>query len=60
LLREACPLHDPAYLVEALLAGLGVDLFLYLREVRGMELAEIKTGWGELVRRLIPAAVLTS
>jgi AcrR family transcriptional regulator len=56
LLREACPVRDPSYLVEALLAGLGVDLFLYLREVRGLGLEEIKAGWGELVRRLIPAA----
>jgi AcrR family transcriptional regulator len=55
LLREANPERDPEYLVEALLAGLGVDLFLYLREVRGLELADIKTGWGELVRRLVPA-----
>jgi AcrR family transcriptional regulator len=53
LLREACPVHDPAYLVEALLAALGVDLFLYLSGARGMSLAEIKTGWGELVRGLI-------
>lgn len=55
LLREACPEHDPAYLVEALLAGLGVDLFLHLRGARGMPLAEIKTGWAALVRSLLPA-----
>jgi AcrR family transcriptional regulator len=52
LLREAAPERDPAYLVEALLAGLGVDLFLYLRDGRGMSLAELKAGWRELVRRL--------
>jgi AcrR family transcriptional regulator len=56
LLREANPDCDPAYLVEALLAGLGVDLFLHLREARGMRLAQMKSGWGELVRRLVPAA----
>jgi AcrR family transcriptional regulator len=52
LLREAAPERDPAYLVEALLAGLGTDLFLYLRDARGMSLAEMKAGWRELVRRL--------
>jgi AcrR family transcriptional regulator len=55
LLREACPGHDPAYLVEALLAGLGVDLFLHLRSARGMALADIKAGWGGLAGSLIPA-----
>jgi AcrR family transcriptional regulator len=56
LLREAHPDRDPAYLVEALLAGLGVDLFLHLREARGMGLEQMKAGWAELVRRLVPAA----
>ncbi|HEY4450796.1 MAG TPA: helix-turn-helix domain-containing protein [Solirubrobacteraceae bacterium] len=55
LLREACPAHDPTYLVEALLAGLGVDLFLHLRGARGMALADIKSGWGALVGSLIDA-----
>jgi AcrR family transcriptional regulator len=60
LLREAAPERDPAYIVETLLAGLGVDLFLYLRGARGMSLQDLKAGWGELVRRLLagePAAV---
>jgi AcrR family transcriptional regulator len=56
LLREAHPDRDPAYLVEALLAGLGVDLFLHMRESRGMAVEQMKVGWGELVRRLVPAA----
>jgi AcrR family transcriptional regulator len=56
LLREANPDGDPEYLVEALLAGLGVDLFLHLGEARGMALEQMKSGWGGLVRRLVPAA----
>jgi AcrR family transcriptional regulator len=55
LLREVAPERDPAYIVETLLAGLGVELFLYLRDGRGMSLEDIKTGWGELVRRLAVA-----
>jgi AcrR family transcriptional regulator len=53
LLREAAPERDPTYLVEMLLAGLGVDLFVYLRDRRGMSLADIKAGWRELARRLL-------
>jgi AcrR family transcriptional regulator len=56
LLREAAPERDPTYIVETLLAGLGVDLFRYLRDTRGMSLQEIKAGWGELVRRLAVSA----
>jgi AcrR family transcriptional regulator len=55
LLREAAPERDPIYIVETLLAGLGVDLFLYLRDGRGMSLEDIKAGWGALVRRLAVA-----
>jgi AcrR family transcriptional regulator len=54
LLREADPDCDAEYLAEALLACLGVDYFLYLREARGMPLERVKAGWGELVRRAIP------
>ena len=54
LLREANADCDAEYLAEALLACLGVDYFLYLREGREMTLDRVKAGWGELVRRLIP------
>lgn len=54
LLREADPRCDAEYLAEALLACLGVDFFLYLGEARGMPLERLKTGWGELVRRVVP------
>lgn len=54
LLREANPDCDAEYLAEALLACLGVDYFLYLRE--GRELERVKSGWSELVRRVTRCA----
>jgi AcrR family transcriptional regulator len=54
LLREANADCDAEYLAEALLACLGVDYFLYLREGREMPLDRVKAGWGELVERLVP------
>jgi AcrR family transcriptional regulator len=56
LLRQADPGCDADYLVEALLACLGVDLFLHLRDVRGFSLQEMKASWGELVRRTVARA----
>lgn len=56
LLREADPRCDAEYLAESLLAALGVDLFLYMRDVRGLSLARLKRGWGELVQRTVPGA----
>ena len=56
LLREADPGCDAEYLAEGLLAALGVDLYLYLREAREMPMERLKAGWGELVRGLIPEA----
>src|SRR4051794_6501566 len=53
LLREADPECDADYLAEALLACLGVDFFLYLGEARALELARLKAGWAELVRRVV-------
>jgi AcrR family transcriptional regulator len=55
LLREADPHADVESLAEALLAFLGVDVFLYMREVREMPLDRLKASWGELVRRIVPA-----
>ena len=60
LLREADADCDAEYLAEALLACLGVDYFLYLREGRAMALERVKAGWGELVRRLVPLPAETS
>jgi AcrR family transcriptional regulator len=56
LLREADPGCDAEYLAEALLACLGVDFYLYLCAGRAMPLERLKAGWGELVRRTVPAA----
>jgi hypothetical protein len=41
-----------------LLAALGAELFVYLREVRGMPLQRLKDGWRELVLRSLPVAEL--
>ncbi len=56
LLREADSDCDAELLAELLLAALGAELFLYLREAREMPLERLKASWGELVRRTIPAA----
>jgi AcrR family transcriptional regulator len=54
LLREADPLCDAEYLAEVLLAGLGVDFFMFLGEARAMHVQRLKDGWCELVRRIVP------
>jgi AcrR family transcriptional regulator len=54
LLREADPDCDAEFLAETLLACLGADFFLYLREAREMPLVRLKAGWEELVRRTVP------
>jgi AcrR family transcriptional regulator len=56
LLREADPTCDAEFLAETLLACLGADFFLYLREVREMPLQRLKAGWEEFVRKTVPAA----
>jgi AcrR family transcriptional regulator len=60
LLREAEPGCDAEFLAEMLLAALGADLFVYLRDAREMPLERLKTGWAELVGRLVPIAVAAS
>jgi len=55
LLGEADPECDTELLAETLLAALSAELFIYLREVRGMSLARLKEGWRELVLRNVPA-----
>jgi AcrR family transcriptional regulator len=56
LLRKADPDCDAEFLAETLLAALGADLFLYLRDVREMDLERMRAGWGELIGRMIPAS----
>jgi hypothetical protein len=55
LLREADPGCDAEILADTLLAALGAELFIYLRQVRGVSLARLKDGWRELVSRTVPA-----
>jgi AcrR family transcriptional regulator len=57
LLREADPDCDAEYLAETLLACLGADFYLYLREAREMDTERLKRGWRELVARIILRAV---
>jgi AcrR family transcriptional regulator len=52
LLAQADPDCDLDYLTEALLACLAVDFYLYLGQAREIELARLKSGWAELVRRV--------
>jgi AcrR family transcriptional regulator len=53
LLREADEECDAELLADTLLAALGAELFVYLRQVRGMSLARVKTGWEQLVDRVV-------
>jgi AcrR family transcriptional regulator len=53
LLREADPNCDAELLAEMLLAMLGADWFVYMRQVQDVPLARIKAAWGELARRLV-------
>jgi AcrR family transcriptional regulator len=55
LLAEADPECDPEMLAETLLAGLGAELFFYLRRMRDIPLERVKDGWREQVRRTVPA-----
>jgi AcrR family transcriptional regulator len=54
LLQEADSECDSEMLADALLSALGAELFVYMREARGMPLERLKDGWRELVRRAVP------
>jgi AcrR family transcriptional regulator len=56
LVREADPSCDAELLAEMLLAALGADLFLYLREAREIPLERLKSSWRELIAKVVPAA----
>jgi AcrR family transcriptional regulator len=60
LLREADAGCDADYLAETLLHCLGADLFMHMREARGMSLEQLKVGWGELVRGALRSPAGTS
>jgi AcrR family transcriptional regulator len=57
LLREADPMCDAELRADALLAALGAELFIYLRQARGAPLARLKSSWRELVKRTLSADV---
>jgi AcrR family transcriptional regulator len=54
LLREADPQCDAELLAEMLLAMLGADWFVYMRNVQDVPLPRMKSAWSELVARLVP------
>jgi AcrR family transcriptional regulator len=56
LVREAHPRCDAELLAEMLLAALGADLYVHLRGVREIPLARLKSGWRELVEKVLADA----
>ena len=46
--------------MDALLAALAADLFLYQREVRGMSLEDLIDGWQTLADAVVATATATS
>lgn len=53
LLEEAVPHADPDYLADVLLAALSPGAFHHQRRVRGLALERLKTGFADLVARLV-------
>lgn len=60
LLGEVNPGCDAEFLAESLLAALGADFFLYMRDVREMPLERLKAGWETLVRATVGAIASAS
>ncbi len=56
LLQAANPDCDAELIAELLLESLRADWFIYMREVRGVPLERLKSGWGELVGRTLATA----
>lgn len=56
LLDEVDPRCDADFLAESLLASLGADFFLYMRDVREMPLERLKSGWETFVRGTVAGA----
>jgi AcrR family transcriptional regulator len=56
LLREADPECDSEMVAEGLLAAFGAELFVYLRQARGIPLGRLKEAWREQVRRTVATA----
>jgi hypothetical protein len=55
LLNEADAGCDSELLADTLLAAFDAELFVYLRQGRGLELERLKDGWRELVSRTVPS-----
>ena len=55
LLRDADSECDAEVLADTLLAALGADLFIHMRQVRELPLPRLKQAGGELVARTVPA-----
>ena len=55
LLEEALPHADREYLTDVLLAALSPGVFHHQRHVRGLPLERIKTGFADLVARVVNA-----
>ncbi len=51
-LEELCPGAHAEVLAEMLLSALGAELFIYLRDARGVPPEQIKAGWRALAERL--------
>lgn len=56
LLHQADPQCDSELLADTLMAALGAELFIHLRQVRGVSLERLKEGFSQLVRRSVPSA----
>jgi AcrR family transcriptional regulator len=55
LLAAAAPDTAPDYLADVLLSALSADFLSYQRSIRELSLDECKSGWRDLVERLLPA-----
>jgi AcrR family transcriptional regulator len=55
LLEDALPHADQEYLADVLLAALSPGVFHHQRHVRSLPLERLKTGFAELVARIVPA-----
>lgn len=56
LITQALPDADSEYIADALLAALSPATFRHQRHVRGLGLERLKTGFGDLLARMLPDA----
>lgn len=60
LLREIVPPDDAVVLADQLLAPLAADLFTHLRDERGMEVEQIRSGLHKLAGSVVPSGTGTT